>query len=172
MTRKSADDLLRELEADPAWQRERDARANALAHREAELAEDERELVTDIRAIGYDIDSVYDLVNNTPHPLLHRRFVGPYPHAYPVLVRHLSIPHARPIREGIVRALTIRDGGPPVINALLSGFQDETDTGLRWVFANALRVAMPYRERRKHPAIAAALNVPPSDLSTRPSNER
>jgi hypothetical protein len=172
MTRKSAEDLLRELESNPAWVRERDARDATLAKRAAELAADERELISNIRAAGYDVDSVYDLVNNAPHPVLQRRFVGPYPNAYSVLVQHLSVPHAGPIREGIVRALTVRDVGPSVSEALLNGLRRETDSGLRWVFANALRVAMPVRQWRKHPEIIAALNAPPTGSATRPSNDR
>ena len=157
MTRKTADELLAELEADPAWRAQRDARAAELAAREAVLAAEELQLVADIRATGYDVDSVYDLVNNDPHPFLTRRFTGPYPAAYSVLLLHLELPYSRPIREGIIRALTVKDGGPEVQGALLRAFQTEPDPQLRWVLANALRTAMPYHRRNKHPQIAEAL---------------
>ena len=73
-----------------------------------------------------------------------------------MLVRHLQVPHHPRVREGIIRALTVRDGGEAVWQALLYEFQRETDTGLRWVLANALKVAMPYRKRVKFPEIAHA----------------
>ena len=59
------------------------------------------------------------------------------------------------MREGIIRALTVRDGGPEVSAALFREFVSETDPLLKWVLSNALRIAMPLRERRKHPEIAA-----------------
>lgn len=157
MTRKTAEQLLAELEADPAWRAQRDARAAELAARAAVLAAEEAQLVAEIRAVGYAVESVYDLVNNDPHPFLTRRFVGPYPVAYPVLLRHLKVAYSRPIREGIIRALTVKDGGAAVEEALLRAFQAESDSQLRWVLANALRTAMPYHRRKKHPAIAEAL---------------
>jgi len=159
MTRKTAEQLLRELEADPQWRAARDRREAALTERAGDAAADERELVAELRAAGYDVDSVYDLVNNAPHPVLARRFIGPYPNAYPTLIRHLGLPHVHAIREGIIRALTIRDGGPTVATALLAAFEQEPEPGLRWVLANALRVAMPYRQRRRYPDIAAALKM-------------
>ena len=121
----------------------------------AECAADERECVQDIRRLGYDIDSVWDLVDSAPHPVLARRFVGPYHKAYAVLILQLHRPHHPRVREGIIRALTVRDGGVALERALLVEFNGETDRSLRWVLANALTVAMPYHRRRKHPEIAA-----------------
>lgn len=160
MTRKTAEQVLAELETDSAWRAQRDARAAELAAHDAGLAAEEQQLVADIRAAGCDVDSVYDLVNNDPHPVLPRRFIGPYPIAYPVLIRHLELPYSRPIREGIIRALTVQDGGAAVEEALLRAFQAESDPQLRWVLANGLRTAMPYHRRKKHPQIAEALRSP------------
>src|SRR5690242_4230961 len=109
MPRKTPGELLSELESNPAWRAAREARDRARAVRAEAVASDERELVAELRACGYDVDSVYDLVNNAPHPVLARRFLGPYPAAYPVLVRHLDVPHMRVVREGVIRALTVRD---------------------------------------------------------------
>jgi hypothetical protein len=154
----TAAELMAELEADPEWVAQRDAKEREReAHRQVCTA-DQTELVREIRDAGYDIDSVWDLVNNTPHPILERRFLGEYPCAYPILVRHLSVPHRKEIREGIIRALTVKDGGSEVEAALLNCFQSETDDNLRWVLANALRTAMPYHRRKKYPEIKAVLN--------------
>jgi hypothetical protein len=72
-----------------------------------------------------------------------------------VLILHLQRPHHPRVREGIIRALTVRDGGVDLERALLGAFKGETDRSLRWVLANALTVAMPYHRRRKHREIAA-----------------
>jgi hypothetical protein len=121
------------------------------ADRSARLAKDEAELVAEIRSRGYDIDSVWDLVNNSPHPHLKMRFLGPYRKAYPILVKHLAISHDPCVREGIIRALTERDVGPVASEALLREFYKATDKSLRWVLANALRVVLTKSEKKKHP---------------------
>ena len=154
---KTAAELMAELTADPTWIAERDRRDRELEALAKVLAADEALMVAEIRGLGYVIDSVWDLVNNTPHPVLERRFIGTYERAYPILVRHLRLPHHRRIREGVIRALTVRDGGAPLEAALLAALHEESDAELKWVIGNALRVAMPYRRRRKHPEIKEAL---------------
>src|ERR1041385_5580317 len=87
-TRTKAQELARQIEQDPEWVARRDEREREFAALEATLREDQRLLVAELRGLGYDVASVWDLVNNTAHPVLKRRFIGPYPAAYPVLVRH------------------------------------------------------------------------------------
>jgi len=103
---------------------------------------------------GYEVDSVWDLVNNRPHPFLETNFSGEYTKAYPVLIRHLQVPHVSAIREGVIRALTVKDGGKEVENALLDAFNEEKEPSLKWVLSNALKTAMPYHRRKKMPEIA------------------
>jgi len=151
---KTAEELMAELSSDPAHQQtvvEQRARNYALLK---EIEFQELVICSELRKLGYGIESVWDLVNNTPHPVLERRFLGPYPLAYPALVRNLALPHHPKVREGIIRALTVRDGGEPVWRALLAQFAVEERPDLRWVLSNALKVTMPYKERRKHPEIA------------------
>jgi hypothetical protein len=83
------------------------------------------------------------------------RVDGAAQRAYPLLGEHLGVQHHPKVREGIIRALTVKDGGPEVSAALFRAFTSENDPGLKRVLANALRVAMPLRERRRHPEIAA-----------------
>jgi hypothetical protein len=109
--------------------------------------------VQDIRAKGYEVDSVWDLVNNTPHPVLERKFVGAYPNAYSVLVDHLRIPHHVRTREGIVRALTEKDAAAVAAEEVLRQFYAEQDKELRWVMANALRRLLTRYQRKKHPRV-------------------
>ena len=153
----TAAELLRALESDPAWVTERDRRELEREAIESACRADQADLIREVRALGYDVDSVWDFVNNAPHPFLERRFVGPYERSYGVLVAHLEVRHHPKVREGIVRALTVKDGGKPVESALLREFEREPQQEMRWVLANALRQAMPYHRRRKHPAIAQAL---------------
>jgi hypothetical protein len=159
-----AEDLVQRLNSDPEYLARRAAIDARQAELRAECAADEQILVAEIQKRGYDIDSVWDLVNNTPHPVLQRRFLGPYPQAYDVLLRHLSLPHHPRVREGVIRALTVKDGGRTLEDALLREFVAEEDAELRWVLVNALRTAMPYHRRRRHPEIAAALGAQPSPV--------
>lgn len=108
---------------------------------------DEADLIADLRQVGFKIRSVYDFEN----------MAKPYPRAYPVLVRHLSLPHDRPTREGIVKALAVKDAWPVVGQALLDAFRTERDPFIRWVLANTLRTVLPWRERQKYPEVANAL---------------
>ncbi len=148
------------LHADPEWVAARAAEEKEREEREKLALADQAELVQKIRGLGYDIESVWDLVNNTPHPVLERRFIGPYERAYPVLIEHLQLPHLARVREGIIRALTVKDGGDLLEEALLLELGREEDPMLRWVIANALRVAMPYHRRKKRPEIKQAFAWP------------
>ncbi len=154
--RETAGDLLKRLESDTKWVADRARRDIHLDRYRQILADDEADLLRDVRSAGYEIDSVWDLVNNVRHPILERKFVGEYRGAYPVLVKHLVVQHHERIREGIIRALTVKDGGPEVEIALLVEFEKEPSQSLRWVLANALKTVMPYHRRKKHPRIALA----------------
>jgi hypothetical protein len=65
--------------------------------------------------------------------------------------------HDPRIREGIIRALTVKDAGPEAENALLQELETENDRLMRWVIANALQTIIPYKRRTKFPQIADAL---------------
>jgi hypothetical protein len=155
MARKriTADELMRELESDPEWVAKREERERQQAKHRAALDADEMELVREIRNVGYQVTSVWDLVNNTPHPHLERNFVGEYPAAYPILLKHLRMEHHPRIREGIIRALTVPDGGNEVAWELLGQFEKERDAQMKWVIANALRTVMNRSARKKYPEI-------------------
>ena len=149
-----AGELMEQLANDPEYQAriaERDRKIEVFVQ---EFADEEALISTEASVLGYKIGSVWDFVNNDPHPFLPRPFVGPYDRAYPLLVRHLRLPHHPRVREGLIRALTVRDGGELVSGALLQEFHAEKDPELKWVLENALITAMPYRHRQKVPEIA------------------
>ena len=150
----TAKELMDQLAVDPAYQQLMAKKDAELAAFEAQFADEEKVIVSEAESLGFEISSVWDFVNNKSHPVLERKFIGPYKLAYPLLIRHLQMPHHPRVREGIIRALTVRDGGEPVWKALLQEFDRETEKPLRWVLANALATAMPYRKRLKYPDIA------------------
>jgi hypothetical protein len=152
--RQAAEEVAAELANDPKYQARIAKRDRRLEEFAREFAGEDHLISAEAAVVGYNIESVWDFVNNTPHPVLHRPFVGAYARAYPLLIRHLHLPHHPRIREGIVRALTVRDGGQPVWAALLEEFEVEKDPEMRWVIANALITAMPYRRRKEFPEIA------------------
>ncbi len=65
--------------------------------RAAEMRRAEAPLVEELRAAGYAVDSVWDLVNTA----------APYPDALPILLDHLRRSYPAPVREGIARALAV-----------------------------------------------------------------
>lgn len=146
----NASELIAQLAADPEYQAK-------IREREAQLApvwerrhKDEAPLVQELREAGFQVESVFDFVNTAEE----------YAEALPILIRHLDIPHERWIREGIIRALTIKYGGLQIEEALLRQFYAESDPDHRWALANALKTAMPLARRKKHPEIKAVYDKP------------
>ena len=153
----TAGELMAQLNGDPEYLARIAEQDRQIAKFVAEVAEEEDRIAREAAKLGYEISSVWDFVNNAPHHFLPRPFVGSYERAYPMLVRHLRLPHHPRIREGIIRSLTVKDGGQLVSAALYHEFITEKDSGLKWVLANALRSAMPLKERKQHPEIAKVL---------------
>jgi hypothetical protein len=111
----TAGELLTELEADPERvaareQQERERQAQVTVWREAERA-----LVRELRQAGYDVETAWDLVNTAE----------PYPDALPILVEHLSRPYPDRVREGIGRALAVRQDARFAWPALVSLYREE-----------------------------------------------
>lgn len=155
----TAAEAIAQMESDPEYQ----ARLAEMEIQRAELhrrcAEDERLLVRELRALGLKVGSVYDLVNNTPHPVLERRFVGPYPEAYPVLLKHLAISHEQNIREGIIRALIVKDLPEEGKEILLEQLRQEENKLHRCCLALACRKALGRKRASTYPEIENALRA-------------
>lgn len=127
-TRKTAEDLMAELRSNPEWrQRELERERQILDLRER-LQLEEQPILQDLLRVGILADSIYELVNTDES----------YPEAIPVLLQHLRRQYDHRIREGIVRALTVREArglaGPDFIDILI----EEKIPYLRTVIANAL----------------------------------
>jgi hypothetical protein len=101
MTKKkiTAAELMAKLNADPEFVANRARDEEARLKREAEYRLAEAPLVDELREAGFQVQSAWDLVN-TP---------GSYPKAVPILLAHLPRPYPAAVREGIARALAVRE---------------------------------------------------------------
>ncbi|MEA3044450.1 MAG: hypothetical protein QOH47_2288 [Sphingomonadales bacterium] len=95
----TAAELLAKLEADPEYLRRRDEKDAELAAKAARWRVEEAPLLADLRLVGWNVDSAWDLVNTRT----------PYPEAIPVLLDHLRRPYSDRVRDGIARALAVPD---------------------------------------------------------------
>ena len=149
---KTAAELLKELESDPEYKRKKKSQANIIKRLNVELSKDEKQLVSELnkslKQINCHVDSVWDLVNS----------VNSYQVVYPILNKHLDLEHHKRIREGIIRALTIKDVGENIKENFLRHFKRETDPDLKWVISNALKTIMSPKEMAKYPYLLEAYN--------------
>jgi hypothetical protein len=93
--------------------------------------EDESPLLDALRAAGFDGKSVWDLVNTREA----------YPELLETLRQHACYEYLPPTREGIFRALTLRDAGDRVFDTLVRLWRDGVGLDnkfLRWALANAI----------------------------------
>lgn len=96
MTKRiTAAELLAKLQADPRWVAERAKEEKEFRRRGLELQQAEAPLVADVQSAGFEVESVWDLVNTA----------ASYRPALPVLLEHLGRDYPPAIREGIARAL-------------------------------------------------------------------
>ena len=98
----------------------------------ADPTDDHRRVVEALREVGVEVSSVYDLVRAD------RR----YPSAIPVLLRFLSENLETNVKEGIVRALTVKEARGIAGKPLIKEFQRIAGSSpLKWVIGNALEEA-------------------------------
>ena len=133
MTKKkiTAAELMAKLNADPEFVAKRAREEEARLKREAEYRLAEAPLVDELRAAGFQVQSAWDLVN-TP---------GSYPKAVPILPAHLPRPYPAAVREGIARALAVRETKAPGWNVLTSLYVDEPEDRVRSGLAAAIAAA-------------------------------
>ena len=101
-----------------------------LQRRAAEWARVEQPLAEELRAAGFAVDSAWDLVNTSV----------PYPKALPILLEHLERPYPWRVREGIARALAVRDA-KFAWGVLLRLFKEEKEKMVKDGLACALAAA-------------------------------
>jgi hypothetical protein len=99
MTAAEHDAWLKETGQYAAMEERNRSQEAELLKREAEYRLAEAPLVDELQAAGFQVQSAWDLVN-TP---------GSYPKAVPILLSHLPRPYPPAVREGIARALAVRE---------------------------------------------------------------
>lgn len=93
--------------------------------------EDGQLVVNALKQVGINVADVYDLVNSR----------SSYPQAIPVLLTLLPRLQDLKIKEGVIRALTVREArGAGVAEALIAEFSCSSSELLRWTIGNALSV--------------------------------
>jgi len=104
--------------------------------------EEDQRVVAVLRQQGLDVSSVWDLVHAA----------GDYADAVPYLVTMLSRTADYDVKEGIVRALSLKPFRPAAFEALISALEDlfndmspRADT-LKWAIGNALSVQVIARQ--------------------------
>jgi hypothetical protein len=106
MTKKiTAAELIAKLNADPEFVAKQARSNEEIDKRVAENRRTETPLVAELQAAGVQVrpgvlvETVWDLVNTA----------SPYPEALPILLAHLPRPYPAAVREGIARALAVRE---------------------------------------------------------------
>ena len=104
---QTADEFLKELEADPEWVARQEARERKRQALSGVLIAAEAPLVAALREAGFDVRVVSDLFNRK-EPWRKDVPIPPWPEAVPILVEHLQREYPFEVKEAIVRALTPR----------------------------------------------------------------
>ncbi len=68
----TAAELMEQLQADPKYQERKATKDAEIEQLEIACSEDEAGLVSELNELGLRVSSVWDLVNNEPHPLLRK----------------------------------------------------------------------------------------------------
>ena len=99
---------------------------------EAAYAEDEKPLVDDLVKAGFNVTSSWDLVNTK----------SSYKAAIPILVEHLSKPYHVKNKEGIVRALAVKEAKGVACRGIIDEYHKapKNDFHYRWNFGNTMAV--------------------------------
>lgn len=101
------------------------------------LEKEDQRVAAELRAVGIKVDGVYDVVNSRHS----------YKEAIPVLVKLLPSIQEPRIKEGVVRALAVKEAvGEEVARAMIREFEaigrsaPPVEQGLKWAIANTLSV--------------------------------
>lgn len=132
MTKKriTAAELMAKLNGDPEFVAKRERQEAERNRRETEYRLAEAPLVDELRAAGFQVQSAWDLVNTAV----------PYPKAVPILLAHLPQDYPPAVREGIARALAVREAsrGWEVLTQL---YRDEQEVRVKDGLAVAIAAA-------------------------------
>jgi HEAT repeat protein len=125
----TAAEFLAERAKDPEYVARERKRVEERKRLEEEYERAEKPLVQDLEAAGFPVRSVYDFVNTT------RSYRG----ALPILLDHLQRSYPPVIREGIARALAVREARfawPSLVRLYREEPNEQVKSGLAVAVAN------------------------------------
>lgn len=105
---------------------------------ESELAKEISGLIDELKANGIIISSIWDLVNTKEK----------YPKAISVLMKYLPLVHHDKNKEGIIRALTVKEAKGVATPILIKEYEQtpKEKDNLRWIIGNAIATVMTSRD--------------------------
>lgn len=128
---KTAAELMAELEEDPNFLARARQREDRMAESLARYGVAAEPVVADLRRLGFHVGAIGELSQGGID----------YRAAIPVLLRWLPAVALIPLKEDIVRALTVPWAGPVAAPVLIEEFQRASHPGgLGWAIASALEV--------------------------------
>lgn len=129
----TAAEFMTALASDSDYQERKGLRDRARAARHADhLATYEPEsarVLSDLTGAGFDLKRISDL-NRAGH----------YAEAIPVLIHWVPLVSNRPLREELIRVISVPWGGRQAAELLLSEMKKPGDARLKWAIANGLAV--------------------------------
>ena len=109
----TAAEFMEILEKDEEYQKRSKEYENRMNEFKKELDINEEPIVLELREKGYNLKSVWDLVNTKSN----------YSKALPVLVAHLALEYHPRIKEGIARALGVSEAKPLAWKLLIEEYK-------------------------------------------------
>lgn len=105
---------------------------------ESERAKEFSDLISELKNKNIVIKSIWDLVNTKEK----------YPQAIDVLLKYLPRIHNEKNKEGIIRALTVKEAKGLASAALIKEYEltPKEKDGLRWVIGNAIATVMTLQD--------------------------
>jgi hypothetical protein len=93
----TAAELAAKLQTNPEFVARKQVREQERTERSAQIQVEEAPILAELREVGWEVQSVWDLVNTS----------SPYPEAVPILLKHLLLPYSDVVKEGIARSLAV-----------------------------------------------------------------
>jgi len=131
-TRITAEELLRQREGDPLYCAQMQNLAKQKAATSAKFMEAAAPLMAELAATGYEVESLEVIPQSRSHK-----------DAVPILIKWLPKVASFPVKQSIIRALSVSWAGRDAVNALLTEFHSTSGSstvGLKWAIGNALEV--------------------------------
>ncbi|MBA5689969.1 hypothetical protein [Rugamonas apoptosis] len=145
----TAAELAARLQASPVFAERKQIQEQERTDRLARMRIEEEPILKELRGIGWDLKSVWDLVNTSE----------PYPEAIPILLHHLQLPYSDLIKEGIARSLAVPEQAVQEAWPILLGEYRKAPTGMGMkVFGDAKEFRLAAKD-----GLACALAVTVTD---------